>query len=925
MVANLSTDLMYKNWGKANNSDSQGALSYHLLVYHCLDVAAVGHVLLQKDKHLLKRFTEITSLSDEIVIDLITFYLAIHDIGKFSDRFQNLRPDIFEHLKGCKCDKVYNVRHDTMGYHLWNSVWAPLWGENLLHLEQNDEIGKRHWDYILDPWVQAVTGHHGEPPHLDNKGMTIHVRDLFTNENIDMAQSFVKEAAKLLISDQSAQLPIIYGRDMDDLFKHSSWLLAGLVILSDWIGSDSEYCSEPISLEEYWNKFALPNAEEAIKTAGVLPSNIYSKTGMKALFPLIDTPSPLQSHVSTCELPDGAQLFILEEVTGSGKTEAALTLAHRLMNQGLGDGIFVALPTMATANAMYGRLVEAYRTMFKSDSKPSLILAHSARHLFNISDTFRHSSGLEKSRIYDGFDKNEETASVQCTKWLADNRKKALLADVGVGTIDQALMAVLPSKHQSLRLLGLSRNVLIVDEVHAYDSYMHTLLCALLRFHAALGGSAILLSATLPIKHRQELVNSFSDGFSFSDGLKVKRQKLNENSYPLVTHNTRNCIFEIPLKIRDGTERKVGIEFFDDISAVENSLVNIAKNGGCACWIRNTVDDAVDAYNNISKKLGSKNVILFHARFAMGDRLVIENQVLHKFGEKSDSATRSGWILVATQVVEQSLDIDFDYMVSDLAPMDLIIQRAGRLHRHTRKERSGTAILGIFAPVFTYNPTEDWYKDVFSKAAYVYPSHGQLWLTARLLSERKQLVMPGDARDFIEYVFGSDARNNVPDALRNRDDKAEGDNKAAKAMAKMNTLLFNEGYGATVGQWLDDTKTPTRLGELTTNVRLAKWDGKAIIPWIENDEYAWDLSQVSINQKKIKDMVQYNGALKAGLEQAMNSMPDKGKWAVIIPLSKTDGDKWQGSAKNERGERIQVIYDSITGLSTIQENEEVSK
>ncbi|MDW7776038.1 MAG: CRISPR-associated helicase Cas3' [Methanosarcinales archaeon] len=915
-MACLSNELIYQNWGKANNHDSQGALSYHLLVYHCLDVAAVGQVLLQKDTHLLKRFTEITSLSDEIVTDLITFYLAIHDIGKFSDRFQNLRSDIFKHLRGCTCDKLYTVRHDTMGYHLWDSVWVPLWDENLLHLEKGAGIEKFDWNDILKPWVQAVTGHHGEPPHLDDNGMTIRVKNLFTDENVIMAQSFVNEVAELLFPDQSNQLLISYDEEMEDSFKQSSWLLAGLVILSDWIGSNSEYCSEPMSLGDYWNKIALPKAEEAINKAGVLPSGISSETGIGALFPKIDPPSPLQSHVSACEIADGAQLFILEEVTGSGKTEAALTLAHRLMNQGLGEGIFVALPTMATANAMYERLVEAYRLMFVAEATPSLVLAHSARHL---SDKFRHSIGLEYSHGDGSYAKDEEAASAQCSEWLADNRKKALLADVGVGTIDQGLMAVLPSKHQSLRLLGLSRNVLIVDEVHAYDPYMHTLLCTLLRFHAALGGSAILLSATLPIKQRQELVNSFSDG------LEVKRQKLNENSYPLITHSTAHSIFETPLQIREGTKRKVAVEFFDDISAVETYLVKAAENGGCACWIRNTVDDAVDAYNSLSSKLDSENITLFHARFAMGDRQRIEKKVLDTFGKESDNATRKGQILVATQVVEQSLDLDFDYMVTDLAPMDLIIQRAGRLHRHTRKERSETAILGIFAPPLTDNPTKNWYKDVFSKAAYVYPSHGQLWLTARLLSKRGELVMPDDARNFIEGVFGSDARNNVPEALRNMDDKAEGEDKAEISIANLNRLLPVKGYGATVSQWVDDTRTPTRLGELTTNVRLARWDGETVIPWMADEKYAWELSQVSISQRKIKDMVRYDGTLKAGLEKAMESMPDKGKWAVIIPLSRADGDKWQGAAKNERGERIQVIYDSITGLSTIQVNEEVLK
>ena len=914
MVAHSSTELMYQNWGKANNTDSQDETSYHLLVYHCMDVAAVGHVLLQKDKHLLNRFTEITPLSDETATNLITFYLAIHDIGKFSDRFQNLRPDIFKHLRGYTCDKAYNIRHDTMGYHLWDSVWSPLWDENLLHLEQSASISKIDWQYILKPWVQAVTGHHGKPPLLDDNGMTIHVQNLFTEENIVMAKSFVKEVAELFISDKSNKLPISYDEEMEDLFKRSSWLLAGLAILSDWIGSNSEYFplnSKPILLEDYWNKIALPKAEEAITKAGVLPSGISPTTGMKTLFPKIETPSPLQSHVSTCELADGAQLFILEEVTGSGKTEAALSLAHRLMKKGLAEGIFVALPTMATANAMYERLVEAYRLMFAAEATPSLVLAHSARHL---SDTFRHSIGLEHSRGDGVYARDEEAASAQCIEWLADNRKKALLADVGVGTIDQGLMAVLPSKHQSLRLLGLSRNVLIVDEVHAYDPYMHTLLCTLLRFHAALGGSAILLSATLPIKHRQELVNSFSQG------LEGKQHTLNEKSYPLITHSTANCIFETPLKTREGTQRKVAVEFFDDISDVEKSLVDAAEKGNCACWIRNTVDDAVDAYNSLSSKLGSENVLLFHARFAMGERLKIEKKVLDTFGKDSTDTIRSGRILVATQVVEQSLDLDFDYMVSDLAPIDLIIQRAGRLHRHSRKERCGTPTLGIFAPPLTDNPTEDWYKDVFSKAAFVYPGHGQLWLTVRLLSEHGQLVMPDDARDFIEGVFGSDARNNVPEALIDRDDKAEGENMAAISMAKLNRLLPVKGYGATVSQWLDDTKTPTRMGDLTTNVRLARWDGEMIIPWEVDEKYAWEFSQVSISQRKIKDMVTYDGALKAGLEKAMDSMPDKGKWAVIIPLSKADEGQWRGFAKNERGERIQVIYNSITGLSTIQEN-----
>jgi CRISPR-associated endonuclease/helicase Cas3 len=224
-----------------------------------------------------------------------------------------------------------------MGYHLWDSIWSQLWDDNLLHLEQGASISKKDWQYILISWVQAVTGHHGKPPLLDDNGMTIHVKNLFTDENIIMAQSFVKEVAELLIPDKSKKMLISYDEEMEDLFKRSSWLLAGLAILSDWIGSNSEYFplnSNPIPLEDYWNNIALPKAKEAINKAGVLPSAISSKTGMRMLFPKIEHPSPLQSHVSSCELADDPQMFILEEVTGSGKTEAALCLAHRLMEKG---------------------------------------------------------------------------------------------------------------------------------------------------------------------------------------------------------------------------------------------------------------------------------------------------------------------------------------------------------------------------------------------------------------------------------------------------------------------------------------------------------------------------------------------------------------------------------------------------------------
>ena len=210
------------------------------------------------------------------------------------------------------------------------------------------------------------------------------------------------------------------------------------------------------------------------------------------------------------------QLFILEDVTGAGKTEAALVLTHRLLSAGLADGLYVALPTMATANAMYQRLGEVYRRFYENSALPSLILAHGARDL---SDAFRKSVMLSENEAADlnyedGHKEQDQelSATAYCNAWLADNRKTALLAVVCVFTLYQALLAVLPARHQSLRLLGLGRKVLLVDEVHAYDSYMQRLLDALLEMHARQGGSVILLSATLPQTMREKLVAAFHRG-----------------------------------------------------------------------------------------------------------------------------------------------------------------------------------------------------------------------------------------------------------------------------------------------------------------------------------------------------------------------------------------------------------------------------
>lgn len=880
----------YYYWGKAGKADDG---VYHLLPYHCLDVAAVGWQLLQKDPVLLNRFVTLGPHSDEDIPNLIAFFLAVHDLGKFSDRFQNLKPDIFTTLQKPRERRAYEVRHDTMGLQLLESdIWDQLLKKDVFNLDPQGE--PFDWSIVWGFWLQAVGGHHGKPV---SEQYGRRVSTLFTPKDRAAAGLFVDACISLFLPDRLARtLP--YNDLLNQPFARSSWLLAGLTVLCDWIGSNDyffPYVRKPMALEDYWHRHALPQASEALTGSGLLPVNPSGKPGMKALFPEIETPTSMQEHASTWAAVDKPQLFILEDLTGSGKTEAALVLAHQILNAGAAESIFMALPTMATADAMYRRFGRVYRRLFAADKRPWLVLAHSSR---NLSDQFRDSVIAPDHVVTGSYGSGESTAEATCTSWLADNRKKSLLATVGVGTIDQALMAVLPLRHQALRLLGLSRSVLIVDEVHAYDAYMNETLQRLLEFQASWGGSAILLSATLPRQLRQALVRSYCLGAGISP------PTLSSSSYPLMTTVAADACIEIPLEASRRGTRSIDVVYTGDRNRVLAYIQEATQRGDCVCWIRNTVGDAIEAYETLSGLHGPEKVTLFHARFALGDRLDIEERVLKWFGKQSDRESRRGRILVATQVVEQSLDVDFDGMITDLAPMDLIIQRAGRLHRHPERGERGTPQLLVFGPIPTEEPDRDWVRRFFPAGAMVYQRHGALWLTARILSAHNVLRMPEDARDYIEQVFGERAITQIPPALLERELEALGRDQGARALAHGTLLSPDEGYSLNYGHWEEESRTPTRLGEPTTQVLLLRDEDGVVRTWYDDMKPGLSerLSQLSVAIRLI----------------ASPTREDDIYGIVPIQLHRLSNDRWIGTAENENGQQVDVFYSTVIGLQVEQ-------
>jgi CRISPR-associated endonuclease/helicase Cas3 len=528
---------MFQFWAKSGREGEPAPM--HSVPHHSLDVAASALLL-------LNAFRVPVAVPGTALAALIAF----HDIGKFTRPFQAKVPELWPPSLGDFPGKLAGF-HDDAGYVL---LCGAL---------------KRRVDRLFVNWsaansryslFRAVTGHHGRPP---NQFETPELpRSVACSICIEAADAFINEAFAVL---DPPPLP-----KLDTATRHRlAWFLAGLAVAADWLGSGRRWfqpvvAPEYTDLHGYWRDVALPRAREAAADAGLVPSRVSPRIGLSNVFPELPLARPVQFWAETVALPDGPALFTIEDGTGSGKTEAALVLAHRLMAAGRGDGLFFALPTMATADAMYARLEHAYRRLFASDTCPSLVLAHGRR-----SDH----PGFTASILDGGADPRgdsaaaaDQPAGAQCAAWIADDRRKAFLAEIGVGTIDQAVMAVLPTRHASLRLLGLSQRVLIVDEAHAYDAYMTEELRRLLAFQAALGGSAVVLSATLTAKQRAE-VNS-----AFLKGLGAAADPDDADAYPLVTVASAAGIVVEPCAMAPGLARGVTVERVSDIADTPQML-----------------------------------------------------------------------------------------------------------------------------------------------------------------------------------------------------------------------------------------------------------------------------------------------------------------------------------------------------------------
>ncbi|HEX6536951.1 MAG TPA: CRISPR-associated endonuclease Cas3'' [Gemmatimonadaceae bacterium] len=906
-------------WGKAQ-PHADAAAPYHPIVYHLLDVAAVADALLTTRPLARARAATLLGLASEQAHALLVTLAALHDLGKFAPGFQAKVPALWPAVLGSlDPEGVPGGVHTDDGYRLWYHELVPAFSDRLW----------RDGGETLEVLAPAIFGHHGRPT------VTANLRDkparwVFRSASAPLALACAEAVIELLLPG-----PVEGQTPPTRMARAASWWVAGLVTVADWIGSRQEWFAYQApdagagALAAYWRR-ARARAREVVQGQGLASPKAAGRATFPELTGIAD-PSPLQQWASTADLPDGPLLVLIEDVTGAGKTEAAQMIVHRLMADGRVGGAYWAMPTQATANAMYERQARAIGALFTrgGDHRPSLALAHGQVRLH---ESFRASvlalgDGGATDRDGPIAGGAELPAGAACAAFFADDRRAALLADVGAGTVDQALLGVLPSKFNAVRLFGLADKVLVVDEAHAYDAYMGVEVDELLRFHAALGGYAVVLSATLPIARREQLARAWREGLDGGrlvggglfgcGGMPLAR----DERYPLATVVARGepAVRETPLTAAPWSNRSVDVRFVHDASDALQHVVSAATAGAAVAWVRNTVDDCLAAAGDLRAR--GLEPLVFHARFAQCDRQLREQEVLRRFGPQASSAERSGRVVVATQVIEQSLDLDFDVMVSDLAPMDLIIQRAGRLWRHPARDdsrpRGLERELVVLAPAAEVDPETTWLSGLLPGTSAVYRNTGVLWRTVRALSRVRAIRTPGGVRALIEAVYGRDAED-VPEALLTATFKAEGKQRADAATANYTALKVGDGYDGNARGWIDEVRAPTRLSDPSTTVRLARVDGDgALVPWAPGEGPAWKrwaLSEVRLSSRRVPPDVAAEPGYRAAVDAVRAEWGRYERELPVLPLVERARGEWQGTL--EAGARtVHLRYTEGEGLA----------
>ncbi|WP_105317430.1 CRISPR-associated helicase/endonuclease Cas3 [Thermus tenuipuniceus] len=798
---------------------------FHPLLAHMLDTAAVALAVLEEEPARTRRFyAEDWKLEEEKALRLTAFLAGLHDLGKASPVFQAAWPEGAKRVRGAGLTWDEELIRESWVAH---GVFTDLYLRKVLR-----EWGlSRRAAYLL---AQALGAHHGFPAEERERTLG--------KQHVKAEPQSWREARAYLVEALAKALGLEPLSSLPDPSPEALLRVMALASFADWIASDPTlfpYGRDPTA-PGYWEE-ALQKAREALKSLRWPKPLSKGEREFRDLFPF--APNPLQEAVSS--LLDGVQeirepaLLLVEAPMGLGKTESALYAYHRLQERLGHRGLYVALPTQATANGLFPR-VRAFLERLAAGEFLELQLQHGAALLNPEYEKLLESS--KPAQVYDpqydpqkgvAMAQDGEEGGVGAYAWFSA-RKRAMLSGHGVGTLDQALLGVLRVKHHFIRLWGLMNRVVILDEVHAYDTYTSGLLLALLRWLRALGSSVVLMTATLPKAKREELLKAWEapvEGLppyprvaAFAGG-----KLLGAKHVPQKSRRVRLQAAPVePEALAGELLRRLPGALGAMVNTVDRAqaLYRALGEGG-----RLTLEGLLDAlghpasegsWGELWKARGEKGdfvvgkrlldgtlVFLLHARFPAEERALRELVALSLFGKGGPRPERA--ILVATQVAEQSLDLDFDLLYSDLAPIDLLFQRLGRLHRHERERSEGHGepllLVGGLQGKPEFGEELRWDK--------VYEDYLLLstWLS---LKDREALGVPEDLEALLEEVY-SRFPVDFPEDLRER---------------------AEESYGRLQDRWEKEAKTAENLSLMDLKALLSDTEASALTAAFKLDDDA---------------------------------------------------------------------------------------
>ena len=798
-----------------------------------LDVAVCADAIMDREpESTRKRMGEILGMEWDKARLWILLAVACHDLGKACPGFQCK----WKNMTGLDAGQSPNT--DINHAFVSQIALAAI-------------LQEKGWKYKLAELVADAVGcHHGtrsSPNSLDH--LTGDSDALGKEGWTELRQNIVDALSGVFLPGMVPSKDSLSGPDF--------MLLAGLTSFSDWIGSDRDFFpfGRPEDCEDLqtWFQQRRTRADQALNAIGWGFRRPLA-TEQKTFYQVFNLPPrPLQESVmDALSYMTEPGILLVEAPMGEGKTEAAFFAYLELQRRFGHRGLYVALPTKATGNAMFKRTLDFLRKS-GTDRTLDIQLLHGGGLL---NEAYQE---LKVSGVYD----QEAGGGVRAGEWFT-KKKRALLSEYGVGTVDQALLPILPVRHHFVRLWGLANRVVVFDEIHAYDAYTGTLLLNLMRWLMALGSSVVLLSATLPPSIRKKI---FEIG-----GSRLPEQ---EASYPRISILCPGKSFRQE-HFGSDPNRRLAIR----VKGIPTSLAdfatafneNLCQGMGLALF--NTVQRAQDFYRffpdgeilerngqRVGKRLpDGTEVLLFHARFPGDRRQIREEHVLNTFGIGGNRQGRK--ILIATQVAEQSLDLDFDLIATDLAPIDLVLQRAGRLWRHFQKSRP------VSEPTLMVAGLDEETPPLFGKPLWwgkVY-REDVLLRTWICLKHRGILILPDDIDDLVKTVY--EEIENVPESLLNRMENSlnseEGKTMAHMGQANQSIIGFPDD-----ASWNDparfvlyDEDSPEVHRSLMAQTRLGE-DSVMAIPMGPEDaidpvrtpdmlrEKQWFLRSVSLSRKNV--------------------------------------------------------------------------